>query len=380
MVDQVLAILAPRLGVVSETFVRRHICEILPGRTVVAARQVAQDGWVVPAPLLNLRAYPQGIGALVRPFGWWRLDRRGQALRTFLREHGVTAVMGEWLNFTASWYPVLRGLGLRFYAHSHGYDISAAALASRRNLVLYRHLHAMDGIITVSRLARERLIQTCGLDPSKIHVIPCGVEIPPLPDRRRQGGPVICLQVGRLTEKKGPLHTLQAFAGVYRQCPELRLEFIGDGAQRAACERFCAEHGLAQVVTLYGSRPPSFVQERLREADIFLLHSLRARDGNEEGLPVAILEAMAHGLPVISTRHGGIPEAVADGATGCLVKEGDWEDMGRHLLALARDPARRLALGLEGRARAMASFSAEHEIRQLRALLLGGRSADRVAA
>jgi len=380
MPDEILAILAPRLGMVSETFVRRHINDILPGRTVVAARQVVEGGWSVPTPVLNLRAQPQGIGALVRPLGLWRLDRRGQALRAFLREYGVTAVMGEWLNFTASWYPVLRDLGLRFYAHAHGYDISAAALASRTNRVLYQNLHAMDGIITVSHLARERLVQTCGLDPAKIHVVPCGVDIPPPIDRGRPDGPVLCLQVGRLTEKKSPLNSLRAFDHAYRECPELRLEFIGDGSQREACEHYCREHGLQQVVTFYGSRPPSFVQERLREADIFLLHSLRACDGDEEGLPVAILEAMAHGLPVVSTRHAGIPEAVTDGVTGCLVDEGDWEGMGRRLLALARDPALRLALGTEGRTRAAAGFSADHEIRQLRALLLGERASDRIAA
>lgn len=380
MPDEILAILAPRLGMVSETFVRRHIIDIFPGRTVVAARQVVDGGWSVPAPVLNLRAQRQGIGALVRPFGLWQLDRRGQALRVFLREHEVTVVMGEWLNFTTSWYPVLRDLGLRFYAHAHGYDISAAALTSRTNRVLYHNLHAMDGIITVSHLARERLIRTCGLDPAKIHVVPCGVDIPPMIDRSQRDGPVVCLQVGRLTEKKSPLNTLRAFHRAYRECPELRLEFIGDGSQRETSERFCAEHGLRQVVTFHGSRPPSFVQERLRAADIFLLHSLRARDGDEEGLPVAILEAMAHGLPVISTRHGGIPEAVLDDITGCLVDEGDWEAMGRQLLELARDPARRLALGREGYARTAAGFSADHEIRQLRALLLGERASGRVAA
>ena len=363
---------------VSETFVRRHITDMLPGRTVVATRQV-EDGWGVPAPVLNLRACRQGIGALVRPFGLWRLDRRGRALRAFLREHGVTAVMGEWLNFTAAWYPVLRGLGLRVYAHAHGYDVSAAALASRTNRLLYRCLREVDGVIIVSHLARERLIRTCGLDPAKVHVVPCGVDIPPPVDRPRRET-VTCLHVGRLTEKKSPLNTLRAFETAYRACPALRLELVGDGAQREASERFCTEQDLLPVVTFHGSRPPEFVRERLREADLFLLHSVRARDGNEEGLPVAILEAMAHGLPVLSTRHGGIPEAVLDGTTGCLVDEGDWEGMSRHLLALARDPAQRLALGRAGRARALADFSAEREIRRLRVLLLGEGIREQAAA
>jgi len=364
------AILTPRYGTASETFVRRHIADICPDRTVVAARQVEEAGWSLPAPLLNLRACPQGIGALVRPFGLWRLDRRGQALRAFLRAHGVTVAMAEWLNFAAAWFPVLRGLGLRCYAHAHGYDVSAAALASRANRLLYRPLRALDGIITVSRLTRERLLGEIGLDPDRVHVVPCGVDIPPLVDRPPAAGPVVCLCVGRLVEKKSPLDTLRAFAHARRHGADLRLEFIGDGPLRAACERFCAERGLQPLVTFHGSRPPAFVQERLRAADMFALHSARAADGDEEGLPVAILEGMAHALPVVSTRHAGIPEAVTDGETGFLVAEHDWEGMGHRLLALARYPALRRNLGLAARARADAHFSAPREIARLRAIML----------
>jgi glycosyltransferase involved in cell wall biosynthesis len=112
------------------------------------------------------------------------------------------------------------------------------------------------------------------------------------------------------------------------------------------------------------------VQVLLAESDIFLQHSRRdPATGDEEGLPVAVLEAMSHGLAIVTTRHGGIPEAIEDGATGFLVDEGDYDGMAARIVELARDPALRQELGARARARHAAEFSWEQERERMLELL-----------
>src|SRR5207249_2345004 len=112
------------------------------------------------------------------------------------------------------------------------------------------------------------------------------------------------------------------------------------------------------AVTLHGDQAPPFVDGLLAGADVFMQHSMRDPEtGDEEGLPVAILEAMAHGLPVVSTVHAGIPEAVVDGATGRLSAEGDVDAMALHLAHLAEDREERLRLGTAGWRRARDRFT-----------------------
>ena len=365
-----LAILTPRWGTPSETFIRRHVTSILPGRTVAMSRTIADPAWCPDVPLLPIRNrsdFP--IDRLARVFGRWRYDRRSRALRDFLKEHQVTTVLGEWLNFSAVWFHNIRDLNLRFFAHAHGYDITRKALRHPWYRILYRRLAHMDGIITFSRLSKERLLGAFPMDPQRVHVIPYGIDVPPAIERREESEIIRCLHVGRMVEKKGRLITLQAFEAAHRDCPRLRLELIGAGPLLEACRRYSRDHGLAEAVTFHEGRPHAFVKDRLAHADMLLLHSVTAASGDEEGLPVAILEGMAHALPVISTLHSGIPEAVLEGQTGRLVTERDRESMTRAILELAGQPALRSRMGLAGRQRVLEHFSADQEIRRLREVL-----------
>jgi glycosyltransferase involved in cell wall biosynthesis len=104
----------------------------------------------------------------------------------------------------------------------------------------------------------------------------------------------------------------------------------------------------------------------MQEADIFLQHSMTDFDsGDEEGLPVAILEAMADALPIVSTKHAGIPEAVEEGRTGFLVEEGDSTEMAQRIISLAKDPENRIQFGYSGWEKAKEQFSWERERKEL---------------
>ena len=170
--------------------------------------------------------------------------------------------------------------------------------------------------------------------------------------------------------KKSPILTLDAFRQAAQVYQGLHLDYIGSGALFSAAQQYVREFNLSDCVILHGDQRNEVVHQMMREADIFLQHSITDPEtGDEEGLPVAILEAMAYGLPVISTRHAGIPEAVFDGNTGYLIEEGDSMGMVERLISLARDPDLRRQMGDESWRRAKDNFSWEKEKAELLKIL-----------
>jgi glycosyltransferase involved in cell wall biosynthesis len=173
-----------------------------------------------------------------------------------------------------------------------------------------------------------------------------------------------------MVAKKAPILLLDAFRRAHEVYPRLRLDYVGGGPLFAAARQFVQSFRLEHAVRLHGWQVNAAVQRILADADIFLQHSVVDDEtGDEEGLPVALLEAMAVGLPVVATRHGGIPEAVEHGATGALVAEGDVVDMAAHVVRLAMDRDLRVRLGHAAWESARGRFSWEHERRALLALM-----------
>src|SRR4030095_4324938 len=156
-----------------------------------------------------------------------------------------------------------------------------------------------------------------------------------------------------------------------------RLDYVGPGPLLPAAGQFVHAFGLGERVCLHGGLSSDRVASLMREADIFLQHSITdPTTGDEEGMPVAMREAMAAALPVVATRHAGVPEAVREGQTAVLVDEGATEAMGEAITELADDPVRRRAMGVAGWERAFANFTWAREQRELLTLLYpGGKAA-----
>jgi colanic acid/amylovoran biosynthesis glycosyltransferase len=364
-----LAVLAPTIGTLSETFILRHMNNLHPGATVVVAD-------VEEGPGLDERCPTLVLGRREAPRRRFAVRRRpdpeaARALRVsdFLRKHDVTVAMGEYLTWSHPWLPVVRRAGVRFFAHAHGYDVSRK-LRDPQWRVRYAEYNEADGLITVSEVSRRRLLEL-GITPERVHVVPCGVEVPAAPVVRPERRSVRCLAVGRMIAKKGPCLTLQAFRLAAAQFDDLTLDFIGGGPLLGAAEQYVRDVGIGDRVRLLGPQPHHVVRRAMREADIFVQHSRTdPHTGDEEGLPVSILEAMAEAMPVVSTRHAGIPEAVDHGLTGLLVDEGDVDAMAECLVALSADAEDRRRLGTAGWRRVRDHFSWDHE-RRLLAHLLG---------
>jgi glycosyltransferase involved in cell wall biosynthesis len=367
-----LAVLAPQAGAASETFIQKHMQRLLPGATAaVVGHELADAYWQAPAPMLALDRVPtRSLLALARRAaaraGLPVDEPRRARVAAFLREHGVRAVLCEWLDWTVPWVDVIRSAGIRCVAHAHGYDVSERWLADPAVRERYRALTAVDALVVVSEATRARLAAVLPGPP--IHVVPCGVDLPAPPAPRPAGDAVRCVAIGRLVAKKSPILLLDAFRRAHERVPELRLDLVGDGELAPAAADYVRAFALGGCVTLHGAVTHARALALLAEADVFLQHSVRdARSGDEEGLPVAVLEAMAHAVPVLATRHAGIPEAVADGVEGRLVEEGDSRAMAERLVELSGSPEVRRRLGEAGRATAARRFSWEAE----RATLLG---------
>lgn len=181
--------------------------------------------------------------------------------------------------------------------------------------------------------------------------------------------PPLFVGVGRFVEKKAPHLTLLAFRRVLDACPEARLRLLGDGPLMPVCRDMVRGLGMEHAVELPGAVPHAEVAEAMRGARAFVQHSVRAADGDCEGNPVAVMEAGAAGLPVVATRHAGIPETVLDGTTGLLVDERDVDGMAERMIELARDPALAGRLGRAARERIRAEFGMEKSIERLGRIL-----------
>jgi glycosyltransferase involved in cell wall biosynthesis len=223
-------------------------------------------------------------------------------------------------------------------------------------------------VIAVSR-AMERKLISLGAPPQKVHYNPYGVDCREFAGADPATAPPLFVAVGRFVEKKAPDLTLQAFAEVRRAVPEARLRIVGDGPLLERCRELVIDLGIADTVTFLGAQPHSVVREEMRRARCFVQHSVEATSGDSEGTPVSVLEAGASGLPVVATRHAGIPDVVAEGHTGFLVDEHDVAGMASHMLQLARDPVLAGKLGQAASRRIQESFSKDQSLNRLWAII-----------
>ena len=286
-----------------------------------------------------------------------------------LREEAPRLVHGQFGTDGVWALPLTRKLGLPLVVTFRGFDIARRETSSlpywiyaRLRRRLYAECHT---IIAVCRYLAEKLAAD-GCPAEKIQVVYNGIDPAEFrPDPAVPRGEEV-LFVGRLVEKKGVETLLRAMRIVQRERPGARLVLIGDGPKRAALESVARADGIA--VELLGRQPIATVRSWMNRARVFCLPSRTGRDGDAEGLPNVVLESQAMGLPLVSTRHAGIPEAVADGATGLLVAEGDAPALADRILLLMHDQALWQRLAIEARRNIERNFDAVRHVERLELL------------
>lgn len=204
----------------------------------------------------------------------------------------------------------------------HGHDISSYIKTHGWNEYQMAAPY-IDCAICVNNLWSDLLSTNTRI--KSIKTVHLGTAVRPI--RRRRNGDTDAysiLFVGRFVEKKGfgllyaAVRNIQTAAG-----RPIRVHCVGDGPQLEGFKERAIDEGFSETFIFYGSKQRRFVQQLMDECDVLIAPSRTAKDGDSEGLPVVLLEAMAAGLPVISTHHSGIPEAITHGSTGLLVPESD---------------------------------------------------------
>ncbi|PXW02331.1 colanic acid/amylovoran biosynthesis glycosyltransferase [Pantoea ananatis] len=218
----------------------------------------------------------------------------------------------------------------------HGADISRRHILDEHKQD-YRNLFQQSELmLPISHLWQNKLIEM-GCPPEKIHVTRMGIEPEKFNFQPRDAFhmPLRIVSVARLTEKKGLDVAVKASAILKQRGGQFQYTIIGNGDQDQMMRDFIAREEMDDCVTMPGFKPQEEIRQALNEADIFLLPSKTAADGDMEGIPVALMEAMAVGLPVVSTFHSGIPELIENNVSGWLVKEDDAEALAETLLKLS---------------------------------------------
>ncbi len=279
-----------------------------------------------------------------------------------LRRLGVGHVHVHFANRATHTALFLKKLGFTFSFTAHAQDFMVDLGSDD---LLREMAREAEFVIGVSDYSRELLAKICAESADKIARIYNGIELDDFPAARpERTGALRIVGVGRLIEFKGFPILLDAVAELNRRGVPVEARLIGEGPARGELEQSISAAGLLNV-TLLGVRSQRQIQRELAEANLFVLPSIVDHKGACDILPTVITEAMACGLPVVSTRVSGIPEMVSHGETGLLVEPGDPHALADAIMELSVDPARRKAMGEAGRARAEKLFALGVTARQL---------------
>ena len=239
----------------------------------------------------------------------------------------------------------------------HGRDVTVEK--QRNHLTKYRDLFARGDLHLAVNEPFARMLIEAGAPPERVETHHLGVPVARYPfSPRRIGQSIRLLCVCRMVEKKGLSVALEALKHLSREHPKIdwKFEIGGDGPLESALRRQVVETGIQDRVHFLGPLSHAETLTRIAEADCFLLPSITAADGDQEGIPVTLMEAMALGTPVCTTRHSGIPELVKHGETGLLSKERDAEALSANIRALASREVDAFALAQAARLKVERDF------------------------
>lgn len=308
-----------RLLATSETFIRTQSDSLttngLDIRTFGSApvpSSLSRDTDLFPHEHYNVARFMNRV--------FFTRTRRSRRLKNLIRAHHVDLIHAHFATDAALITPIAKKLKIPLVVSVYGADVTRVDTASRagrrRTRWIQEAFAYASAILPNSEYMRERAI-ALGAAPAKTSLMHLGIDVPASATRRAPVDGV--LFVGRFTDKKGTDDLIRAISLLPDSMRSVRVTMIGDGDLLPEMKALAAALGVS--IRFLGAQSHDVVKEELDRAAVLVAPSRTGADGDSEGLPTIILEAAARGLPVISTWHSGIPEAVHDGETGLLVDE-----------------------------------------------------------
>ncbi|MDO4905328.1 MAG: glycosyltransferase [Lautropia sp.] len=288
---------------------------------------------------------------------WWRTLSIVARVKAFDPDH----IHAHWATYPSSAARILAARIHRpwsFTGHAHDIFVHDQDLSAK--------LRQADFTVTISEYNRKQLAERLPMYlQDRLTVIHCGVPTDALDFVTTGRDPTLIVAVGRLDPIKGFIHLIEACALLKRQGVAFRCELIGDGPLREELQRAITRAELDAQVVLRGALPQDEVRNRISQAALFVLPAVQLSDGNADGIPVALMEAMASGASVVSTRVSGIPELIHDNENGLLVAPGNAHELALAARRLLDDSSLRATLAQAARRHVEQHFDAHTEADRL---------------
>ncbi|QQL45548.1 glycosyltransferase [Sulfuriroseicoccus oceanibius] len=326
--------------------------------------------WVTVLPKYPLRFFRRLWCKQLRDIPW-QLSR--DELRRFLyaiQTHDAQVVHIYFGHMAMHLLPLIEASPWPVVVSFHGADAGVGMEKKAWRQAMERVFEKATAILARSQSLVDELI-ALGCPAEKVQLSRTAIPLEQFaftPREEPTNNAFIWLQACRLIEKKGLPTTLTAFAEFHRQFPNAKLRIAGDGPMKDELDKLATDLGIADSIEWLGFLSEKQFLHQLQQAHFFAHPSQTGRDGNQEGVPNSMLEAMASGAPVLATRHGGIPEAVTDGHNGVLVDERDAQSLAARAIDLAQSPQLRATMATAARHTIETMFSPEAQRTQLESL------------
>jgi colanic acid/amylovoran biosynthesis glycosyltransferase len=355
-----LCIIKPNKSSFSETFIQAHIDRLAGNKFVLyggAFPVYDNDGNFLIRSKLGLISY------LIQKkiFKRKSINVRTKALVNYFAEKKTDVVFAEYGMVGASVTEACRLANIPLVIQFHGADVYYYKNVEEYAELYQQAFNYASAFVAVSADMATRL-KEMGAPADKVYNASCGVDTTSFVQLDISKSAPNFLAVGRFVEKKSPQSLVQAFKLVVDKHPGAKLWMIGTGPLFSQTRILISQLSLQQNVFLEGVLSPDKIKALMKTMRGFVQHSVVAPNGDSEGTPVTVLEASSTGLPVVSTRHAGIKEAVVNGVTGFLTAEHDIEGMAKNIIALVESPELAVKMGKAGREHMIANYEVRKRI------------------
>lgn len=290
-----------------------------------------------------------------------------KALINSFQKHEIDIVFAEFGPVGATMTKICKHLQLPLIVNFHGADAFEETILKKNKESYEEMFKYASKVIAVSKLMYDKLLKL-GCPNEKLEYITYGPEdifLDIQPTFKENS----FLAVGRFVDKKAPYYTILALKEVIEKYPDAKLYMAGDGYLFNTCFNIAKYLHLDKNIIFLGVVNHEELLPYYGKVKAFVQHSITALNGDTEGTPVGILEASAAGIPVVSTRHAGIPDIIIDGETGLLAYEHDIEGMAQNMIYILDNIEKTIDMGKSGKKHIMNNFSMEIQMKSLNKII-----------